>query len=200
MRNTPTSFLKDLFPGMDQAWFEPMLLSLQMALVILLAILLRALVHRLLRRLNLQRHLPLELVVATQRTATLLIFGSAALLILERFGISGMVFWSALTGFVTVAAVAFFAAWSVLSNIFCAALIYITRPFRLHDCIEILENGEKPGLGGEVLDINLIYTTLREIPGGAEDAGRPVRRPRELKIPNSMFFQRIIRVCACSED
>jgi small-conductance mechanosensitive channel len=32
----------------------------------------------------------------------------------------------------------------VLTNIFCAFLIMITRPFRLHDHVELLENGEKP--------------------------------------------------------
>lgn len=186
------SLLKDLFPGLDQAWFEPVLLATQIVLIVLLAIILRALVHRLISRLESGRKLPLELVIASRRTSSFLIFGSAALLILERFGVSSMVFWSALTGFATVAAVAFFAAWSVLSNIFCAALIYITRPFRLHDCIEILENGDKAGLGGEVLDINPIYTTLQE----TSASGQPSR----LKVPNSLFFQRIIRVRACDED
>lgn len=184
------SWLKDLFPALDQAWLEPLTLALQVAVIVLLAMLLRALVHRLISRLG-EGKLPLELAIASRRTATFLIFGSAALLILERFGVSSMVFWSALTGFVTVAAVAFFAAWSVLSNIFCAVLIYITRPFRLHDYIEILENGDKPWLGGEVLDINPIYTTLQEI-GAASASGQPNR----LKVPNSLFFQRIIRVRA----
>ena len=88
-------------------------------------------------------------------------------------------------GFATVGAVAFFAAWSVLSNIFCMLLIATTRPFRLHDQIEVLESGDKPGLKGRVLDINLIYTTLEE--SGENGAGTL------LQIPNSLFFQRITR-------
>lgn len=186
--------MKDLFPGLDASWIGPLTLGVQIVLIIFLAVLLRALVHRLIFRLGETRKLPLELVIAGRRTSTFLIFGSAALLILERFGVSSMVFWSAITGFVTVAAVAFFAAWSVLSNIFCAALIYITRPFRLHDRIEILENGDKAGLGGEVLDINPIYTTLQET-SAADASGQPSR----LKVPNSLFFQRIIRVRSCDE-
>ena len=51
--------------------------------------------------------------------------------------------------------------------------------------IELLENGEKPGLRGRVLDVNLIYTTLQETDGQA--AGTV------LQIPNSLFFQRTLR-------
>ena len=98
---------------------------------------------------------------------------------------SASVLWTALTGFTAVAAVAFFAAWSVLSNIFCSVLILTTRPFRVHDHIEVLENGDKPGLRGRVIDINLLYTTLLE-----EDA---LRGDTVLQIPNSQFFQRTTR-------
>ena len=80
---------------------------------------------------------------------------------------------------------AFVAAWSVLSNIFCALLIFTTRMFWPGDTIEVLENGEKPGLKGRVLDINLVFTTLEES-GSAQEG-------TTLKIPNSMFFQRAVR-------
>jgi small-conductance mechanosensitive channel len=94
--------------------------------------------------------------------------------------------WTAFTGFAAVGAVAFFAAWSVLSNIFCTLLIVTTRPFGLHDYIELLESGEKPGFKGHVRDINLIYTTLLE-PTGPNGQGTV------LQVPNSLFFQRPVR-------
>lgn len=66
-------------------------------------------------------------------------------------------------------------------------LIFATRPFRLYDQVEILENGEKPGLRGQVVDIGLVYTTLQE--SGGTDA-----QPASLlQVPNIMFFQRIVR-------
>jgi small-conductance mechanosensitive channel len=101
-------------------------------------------------------------------------------------GVSAAVLWTAFTGFAAVAAVAFFAAWSVLSNIFCTFLIVLTRPFRLYDQIELLESGDKPGLRGQVVDVNVIYTTLKETP--ADDGTTSV-----LQIPNSLFFQRVVR-------
>ena len=60
-----------------------------------------------------------------------------------------------------VGAVAFFAAWSVLSNLFCALLIFTVRPFRIGNYIEVLDTADKPGAKGRVVDINLLYTTLR---------------------------------------
>jgi small-conductance mechanosensitive channel len=143
--------------------------------------------RRLFRRLKDVYALPSELFVVGRRVSGFLIYGAALVLTLERLGVSGTVLWTAFTGFAAVAAVAFFAAWSVLSNIFCTVLIFATRPFRLYDQVEILENGEKPGLRGQVVDIGLVYTTLQE-PG---DGG--VHPPNLLQVPNIMFFQRIVR-------
>jgi small-conductance mechanosensitive channel len=84
-----------------------------------------------------------------------------------------------------VAAVAFFAAWSVLTNVFCSVLLLLTRPFRLLDHIEVLENGERAGFAGRVVDMNLIFVTLEEThPAGGESL---------LRVPNSLFFQRATR-------
>jgi small-conductance mechanosensitive channel len=121
------------------------------------------------------------------RVTGFLIYGAALLLVLERLGVSAAVLWAAFTGFAAVAAVAFFAVWSVLSNIFCSLLIFATRPFRLYEQIELLEDGEKAGLKGRVIDINLIYTTLQE------DATRDGQTGPTLQIPNSLFFQRAVR-------
>ena len=108
-----------------------------------------------------------ELHVGLRRGGALLLYLAAALLILERLGVSRSVLWTALTGFMAVGAVAFFAAWSVLSNLFCSFLIVATRPFRINDTIEVLESVDKPGLCGQVVDINLIYTTLSDRGEGA---------------------------------
>ncbi len=80
-----------------------------------------------------------------------LIVSGAVLLALERLGVSATVLWSAFTGFATVGAVAFFAAWSVLSNLFCAFLIFTGRPFVVGDTMELTgqrRKARRPGQGG----------------------------------------------------
>ena len=154
-------------------------------LIVIGAWLLRKLVRWLLTILGHRKFLPTQLIEAARRTASYLIILVAVLLVLKSLGVSAKVLWSAMTGFVAVAAVAFFAAWSVLSNTFCALLLLTTRPFRVGDHIEVLESGDKPGLRGTVTAIHLIYTTLIENePGPANSV---------LQIPNSLFFQRVVR-------
>ncbi len=74
---------------------------------------------------------------------------------------------------------------TVLSNLFCALLIFTVGPFRLGDYIEVLDTAEKPGAKGRVIDINLLYTTLEDFDTGADSA--------LLQIPNTLIFQRVVR-------
>jgi small-conductance mechanosensitive channel len=177
--------MNEYLPPLIREWLGVIIPTAQVLLIILGAWLMQRLVRRLTRRLSAHYNLPPELAVGVRRVPAFLIYTTALLLVLERLGVSGTVLWTAFTGFAAVGAVAFFAAWSVLSNIFCTMLIMTTRPFRLYDYIELLENGEKPGLKGRVVDINLIYTTLQE---PVESGQGPV-----LQIPNSLFFQRAVR-------
>ncbi|HEY5807097.1 MAG TPA: mechanosensitive ion channel domain-containing protein [Povalibacter sp.] len=160
--------------------------AVRVLIIVVCAWLLHRVTRAIVRRLSSRSILPAELVVGLRRVGTFLISAVALLLILQQLGVSAAVLWTGFTGFVTVGAIAFFAAWSVLSNIFCTLLIVTTRPFRLHDRIELLENGDKPGLKGQVTDVNLIYTTLREVNADGEPAS-------VLQVPNSLFFQRIVR-------
>jgi small-conductance mechanosensitive channel len=170
-----------------QEGLAQLLVLAQVVGIIVAAWLLRRLVLRLIRRMSEAYNLPATSLPGGRRLVSLLINAAALLLILQRLGVSGTVLWTAFSGFVAVGAVAFFAAWSVLSNIFCTLLIFSTNPFRIGDRIEVLENGEKPGFKGRVTDINLIYTTLEELNTEAVATGTV------LQVPNNMFFQRAVR-------
>ncbi len=177
--------MKQYLPPALHGWIDPLSTALWIAAIVLVAWLLRLLVRRLLSRLGRHYTLPGPIEMAIRRLFNFIIGSIALLVILQLLDVDPKVLWTAFTGFAAVGAVAFFAAWSVLSNIFCTFLIFTTRPFRLGDQIELLENGEKPGLKGRVQDINLIYTTLHEIGGPAEGT--------LMQIPNSLFFQRGLR-------
>src|SRR5690606_5681622 len=159
--------------------------ALRITLIVLAAWLLRSLALRLVRRLGKRYELPPEVLLGARKLVNFLIGSAVLLAVLEALGVSGAVLWTAFTGFAAVAAVAFFAAWSVLSNIFCAVLLLITRPFRLYDHIELLDGSEGRGLGGQVVDMNLISVILRET---REDGAAA-----NLRVPNNLFFQRVVR-------
>ena len=168
-----------------QDWLEIAVPVLQILLIIVVAWMLHRLFKRLIKRASDHYEFPHELLMPINTVVRWLILAGAVLLILERMGVSASVLWSAFTGFATVGAVAFFAAWSVLSNLFCAFLIFTVGPFRVGDHIELLDTAEKPGALGKVCDINLLYTTLEDIT--ASEPGTLIQ------IPNALIFQRVVR-------
>ena len=163
-----------------------MLVALQVGGIVLVAWLLRRSVGKLFDKIVAHHKVPVDVAVPMKTIGGWVIIVTAGLLVLERLGVSGQVLWTAITGFAAVAAVAFFAAWSVLSNIFCAFLIFSSQPFRVGDELEILDASDKVGMHGRVLAIHLLYTVLEEM-------GRADGRPTLIQVPNSAFFQKTIR-------
>ncbi len=177
--------LHDWLPVWAADWLDILVPAVEVILILVGAWLLMRLAHKLIRRITGKYGLPFNVASLFLRVVGALVYVGALLWALERMGVSGAVLWTAFTGFATVGAVAFFAAWSVLSNLFCTLLIYITRAFRIGDTVELLEAGDKPGMKGRVIEINPVYTTLLE--SGDAQIGTT------LQLPNSLFFQRAVR-------
>ncbi len=175
----------DWFEEWAVDWFSLLIPGAQILLITLSAWLLQRLLARGLTSLAGRYNMPPSMLLPLRGAIRWLVMGSALMLILERFGVSASVLWTALTGFLAVAALAFFAIWSVLSNIFCAALIFTVGPFRLGDRVEVLESADKLGVRGRVVMINIFYTTLEDMSEGNEGA--------LLQIPNNLFFQKVVR-------
>lgn len=177
--------LRALLPPWLIDWLDVVLPLAQVAGIVLLAWVLQRLVRRVLTRLSRRYQLPPAAITPARNLLRWLIYGIAGLWVLERLGVSSEVLWAGITSFVAVGAVAFFEAWSVLSNLFCAVLIFTTRPFREGDTIELIDSGDKSGIKGRVVDIRLIYTVL-------EDRA-PAHAGALLQVPNTLFFQKSLR-------
>ena len=177
--------LKFYLPEWAHDWLEIIVPGLQILLILLAAWLLQHLLRRLVRRAGAHYQLPADMLMLFNGVLRWAILLGTTLLVLERMGVSATVLWTAFTSFATVGAVAFFAAWSVLSNLFCALLIFTVGPFRVGDVIEVLDTADKEGARGRVTDINLLYTTLEDI--------APCTAGTLLQIPNTLIFQRMVR-------
>ncbi len=110
----------------------------------------------------------------------------AVVVLMRVFGFSAGEVLASLSAFALVAAVAFFAYWSVLSNGLCSLLLYLFQPFRIGDWIEMRENENNIVAAGKVTGINLIYVSLAY----EDDDGVT----NEFQIPTNLMFQRTIRV------
>ncbi len=111
------------------------------------------------------------------------------LLLMQSLGIFGNA-WGIITTALAAIAVGFVAVWSLFSNATAALIILTFRPFRIGDVIELVEPAGG-GIGGRVVDMNLMFTTLREEP--AADAAVAEGAVRFLRIPNNLLFQKALR-------
>ena len=167
-------------------WLDIALPAAHIGLIIFCSIVLHYALRKLISRSARTYAWPLELEVPIKGLVRWLIISGSVLMSLQVLGVSAAVLWTAFSGFAAVGAVAFFAAWIVLSNFFCALLIMTVRPYRLGDTIEVLEALDKAGVQGRVIDINMLYTTLEE--HNSVQGGR-----RLIQIPNIFIFQKGLR-------
>jgi small-conductance mechanosensitive channel len=108
-------------------------------------------------------------------------------IVLRRFGFGDMDTVLKVVGTVLgLVAIGFVATWSILSHFLCTFVLILFKPFSIGDEIDI------PGdaVNGKVVDITLIYTTLRTSTG------------EFVQVPNNVFLQKIFkrRVGANSVD
>ncbi len=100
-----------------------------------------------------------------------------SILILTIFGVNLGGLWAILSTILAMVAIGFVAVWSLLSNVSSTVIILLFRPFSIGDELEFAGETVK----GKVVDLNFLYTTLREEDGTL------------IQIPNNLFFQKSVK-------
>jgi len=85
-----------------------------------------------------------------------------------------------LSSFIAVLGIALFAQWSMLSNVTASILLFVSHPAKIGDTISILDK-DYP-LSGKIKDIGAFFVII-------ETDSKEV-----ITIPNSLFFQKMIKV------
>jgi small-conductance mechanosensitive channel len=101
----------------------------------------------------------------------------ATCFILEQFGFHMNTVLAVLGTILGLIAIGFVATWSILSNFLCTFVLILFNPFAIGDEVEIPSDS----VAGKVVDITLLFTTLRT-PAG-----------EYIHVPNNMFFQKIFK-------
>ena len=106
-------------------------------------------------------------------------------LLIMVWGVKPGNIWVAVSSMFAVIGVAFFAQWSILSNVTAGIIIFFSSPFKIGDKVHILDK-EAP-IEAEIEDILTFHTHLRTPEG-------------ELIIyPNNLFLQKGILVKSVQE-
>lgn len=104
----------------------------------------------------------------------------AAISLIVIWGVNPKNIFIAMSSVFAVIGVAFFAQWSILSNVTSGVIIFFTAPFHVGDFIRILDK-DAP-LDAYVEDIHTFYTHLRTKDGGLH------------LIPNTLLLQKGISI------
>jgi small-conductance mechanosensitive channel len=159
----------------------PMLMTLG---VLILAAVSLFLLNRLLqpqfRRFETLLHLPPKISLRFMRLVAAAVWLIAAIFILDVWGVNVSGLWTFLVSVAAVIGVGFLATWTIVSNVTASFFLMVWRPFQFGDTVEIIPENLK----GRVVDRNFMYVFLREDSGAV------------IKVPNNMFFQKMIRVSA----
>ena len=83
------------------------------------------------------------------------------------------------TSLLTVLGIAFFAQWSIISNITSSLIIFFNHPVKIGDSIAILDN--EYHIEGKVNDIGIFFLIIKTNEGEL------------VTIPNNVFTQKMIK-------
>lgn len=120
------------------------------------------------------------------RIFSILINSTCALILIIIWGVDPRNLFLTLSSVFAVIGVAFFAQWSVLSNITAGIILFFSSPFKIGDYVKILDK-DFP-IEAKIEDIYTFYTYLRT-------------RDGELHVfPNSLLLQKGISVLEDKEE
>ncbi len=147
-------------------------------IVIALGILLRIMSSKSLRKIRRKFDFQKARVVILNKIITIFIYCTVIVLIAFIWGVDEKQLIVYISSFLTILGIAFFAQWSLLSNITAGLILYINYPVKIGDTVTILEKDND--ITGEIIDIGAFFITLK-----TEDSNM-------ITVPNAIVLQKNI--------
>jgi small-conductance mechanosensitive channel len=156
--------------------------AIVVASYILLSYLIRTAVNNYLKHTTLQRPRRKMIIKAAQFFVLLL----AAVFVSAIWGLEQNEIAVFFTSMLTVFGIAFFAQWSLLSNITSSILLFFTHPLKIGDTIRVMDK-DYP-FEGEVTDITYFFLYIKTSSGEI------------ITIPNSQILQKPVSILSSKTE
>ncbi|WP_439128228.1 mechanosensitive ion channel domain-containing protein [Polaribacter sp.] len=147
--------------------------------VVILAILIRLVITNSLRKIQIKFGFQKSRILVTNKVITVLIYATIIVVIAFIWGVDEKQLLIYVSSFLTILGIAFFAQWSILSNITAGIILFINYPVKIGDTITILEKDYDTT--GEIRDIGAFFITLK------------TPENEFITIPNSIILQKNIK-------
>ncbi|UAM98238.1 mechanosensitive ion channel family protein [Polaribacter litorisediminis] len=150
-----------------------------------IAFFLRFLIIKSLRKIQLKFGFQNARILVTNKIVSILIYITVIVVVAFIWGVDEKQLLYYISSFLTILGIAFFAQWSLLSNITAGIILYINYPVKIGDSITILEKDNN--ISGEITDIGAFFITLKTI------------EKELITIPNSVILQKNIKYAPKTE-
>lgn len=143
------------------------------------AFFIRLLITKSLRKIQIKFGFQQARILVTNKIITILIYITVIVFVAFIWGVDEKQLLVYVSSFLTILGIAFFAQWSILSNITAGIILYVNYPVKIGDSITVLEKDND--ITGEIQDIGTFFITLQT-------------PQRELiTLPNSIILQKNIK-------
>ncbi len=148
-------------------------------IIILIGTIIKIMITNSLRKIRIKFGFQKTRVLIINRIITFLVYAAVVVLIAFIWGVDERQLIAYITSFLTILGIAFFAQWSILSNITAGLILYINYPVKIGDSITILEKDNN--ITGEINDVGAFFITLKTEEGEL------------ITIPNGVILQKNIK-------
>ena len=147
--------------------------------VIIVVFFTRLFITRSLKKIQVKFSFQKARILVTNKIITILLYISLIVIISFIWGVDEKQLLIYISSFLTILGIAFFAQWSLLSNITAGIILYINYPVKIGDTITVLEKDNN--ITGEIRDIGAFFITLK------------TQENELITMPNSIILQKNIK-------
>ena len=130
-------------------------------IVFTVAFFIRLIITKSLRKIQTKFGFQNSRILVTNKIITILIYITVIVVVAFIWGVDEKQLLIYTSSFLTVLGIAFFAQWSILSNITAGVILFINYPVKIGDSTTILEKDSTNNVTGEIKDIGAFFVTLR---------------------------------------
>lgn len=150
-------------------------------IVITLFIIIRIVINQLINKTIVDKMVQKSRTQIIRRAINLILLSISAILIMVIWGVKQSELAVFVGSLLTIIGVAFFAQWSLLSNIASSIIIFFGHSVKIGDTISIMETKDYE-IRGEILNIGLFFTKIKLL-----------NSVDEITLPNNIFILKTIR-------
>jgi small-conductance mechanosensitive channel len=134
---------------------------LESLIVFFLAFFIRLVITKSLRKIETKFGFRDTRILVTNKIISILIYSTVLVVIAFIWGVDEKQLLIYISSFLTILGIAFFAQWSILSNITAGIILFVNYPVKIGDTITILEKDSPNNITGEIKDISAFFITLK---------------------------------------